>query len=153
DTYDAALIEKTVDDITIALAKRGQPFAAVRASAERNAQARTIDLVFAIEPAPPRYVERIVIRGNAKPRDFVIRREFDLMEGDPYHRALIHRRERRLKALEFFKTVKITTEPGSAPDRVIVDVDVAEQETGDWNFGVGYSTVDGVVGNISVSER
>ena len=153
ETYDAALIETTVDDLTIALAKRGQPFAAVRASAERNAQARTIDLTFAIEPAPPRYVERIVIRGNGKTRDYVIRREFDLMEGDAYNRALVDRAERRLKALDFFKSVKITTEPGSAPDRVIVDVDVAEQETGEWNFGIGYSTVDGVVGNISVSER
>jgi outer membrane protein insertion porin family len=151
--YDAALIEKTVDDLAIALAKRGQPFAAVRVRAERNAQARTVDLVLAVEPAPPRYVERIDIRGNGKTRDFVIRREFDLAEGDAWNRALIDRAERRLKSLDFFKSVKITTEPGSAPDRVIVNVDVAEQETGDWNFGVGYSTVDGVVGNISVSER
>jgi outer membrane protein insertion porin family len=153
DTYDATLIEKTVDDLTIALARRGHPFAAVRASAERNPQAHTIDLTFTIEPEPPRYVERIVIRGNGKTRDYVIRREFDLMEGDAYNRALIDRAERRLKALEYFKSVKITTEPGSAADRVIVDVDVAEQETGDWNFGIGYSTVDGVVGNVSVSER
>jgi len=151
--YNAALIEKTVDDLAIALARRGQPFAAVRAQAERNAQAHTIDLVFKVEPAPPRYVERIDIRGNGKTRDYVIRREFDLAEGDAYNRALIDRAERRLKALEFFKSVKIATEPGSAPDRVIVVVDVAEQETGDLNFGVGYSMVDGVVGNVSVSER
>ena len=153
DTYDAALIDKTVDELTIALAKRGQPFAAVRARSVRNAPAHTIDLVFAIEPGEPRYVERIDIRGNGKTRDYVIRREFDIAEGDAYNRALIDRAERRLKALEFFKTVKISTEPGSAPDRVIVDVVVAEQQTGDFNFGVGYSTVDGVVGNVSVSER
>jgi len=153
DGYNAALIEQTVDALTIALAKRGQPFASVRAQAERNPQAHTVDLVFAIEPAPPRYVERIEIRGNGKTRDYVIRREFDIAEGDAYNRALIDRAERRLKALEYFKTVKITTEPGSAPDRVIVNVDVADQETGEWTFGVGYSTVDGVVGNVSVSER
>jgi outer membrane protein insertion porin family len=153
DTYDAALVERTVDDLAIALAKRGQPFAAVRAQARRDPQARTVDLAFAIEPAPPRYVERINIRGNGKTRDYVIRREFDLGEGDAYNRALIDRAERRLKALDFFKSVKIITEPGSAADRVIVNVDVAEQETGEWNFGVGYSTVDGVVGNVSLSER
>ena len=88
-TYDAALIEKTVDDLTVALAKRGQPFAAVRARSERNPQARTVDLVFAIEPGQPRYVERINIRHNGKTRDDVIRREFDLAEGDAYNRALI----------------------------------------------------------------
>jgi outer membrane protein insertion porin family len=153
DTFDAAQVEQSVDDLTIALAKRGQPFAAVRAKSERNTQAHTIDLVFAVEPAPPRYVERLEIRGNGKTRDYVIRREFDLVEGDAYNRALIDRAERRLKALDFFKTVKITTEPGSAPDRVIVDVDVAEQETGDVSFSVGYSTVDGIVGNVSASER
>lgn len=153
ETYDAALIEKTVDDFTVALARQGQPFAYVRAEAERNPQAHTVDLVFAIEPAPPRYVERIEIRGNRKTRDYVIRREFDIAEGDAWNRALIDRAERRLEALAFFKSVKITTTPGSAPDRVIVNVDVAEQETGEWNFGVGYSTVDGVVGNVSVSER
>ena len=152
-TYDAALIEKTVDDLTVALAKRGQPFAAVRARSERNPQARTVDLVFAIEPGQPRYVERINIRHNGKTRDDVIRREFDLAEGDAYNRALIDRAERRLKALDFFKSVKITAEPGSAPDRVIVDVDVAEQETGDFTFGGGYSTADGIIGNVSVSER
>src|SRR5262249_55230597 len=76
-----------------------------------------------------------------------------LAEGDAYNRALIDRAERRLKALDFFKTVKITTEPGSAPDRVVVAVDVAEQQTGEWTFGVGYSMVDGVVGNVSVTER
>jgi outer membrane protein insertion porin family len=151
--YSAALIERTVDELTIALAKRGHPFAAVRAQAQRNAEAHTVDLVFAIEPAPPRYVERIEVHGNGKTRDYVIRREFEIAEGDAYNRALIDRAERKLKALDYFKTVKITTAPGPAPDRVIVDVEVAEQETGEWNFGVGYSTVDGVVGNVSVGER
>ena len=100
-----------------------------------------------------RYVERIDIRGNTKTRDYVIRREFAIAEGDAYNRVLIDRAERRLKALDFFKSVKIATAPGSQPDRVVVAVDVVEQDTGDFNFGVGYSTVDGVVGNVSIGER
>ena len=68
------------------------------------------------------YVERIDIHGNIKTRDDVIRREFDFVEGDAYNRALIERGERRLKQLGYFKTVRISDKPGSAPDRVVVDV-------------------------------
>src|SRR5262249_21212686 len=49
--------------------------------------------------------------------------------------------------------VKITNEPGSAPDRIIINVDVEEQSTGEFSFSGGYSTVDGVLGEVSVGER
>src|SRR5262249_7763743 len=81
------------------------------------------------------------------------RREFDLAEGDAYNRALINRAERRLKNLQFFKTVKITDEPGSAPDRIIINVDVEEQSTGQFSISGGYSTSDGIIGEVSVEER
>jgi outer membrane protein insertion porin family len=153
EIYDAALIDKTVDDLAIALAKRGEPFAAVRARPDRDPAAQTVGVAFAIEPGVRTYVERIDIHGNAKTRDYVIRRELDIAEGDACNRALIARAERRLRALAFFKTVKITTAPGSAADRVVVDIALTEQQTGDFTFGGGYSTVDGVVGNVAVSDR
>ena len=99
------------------------------------------------------YIERINIRGNTRTRDYVVRREFDISEGDPYNRALVDRAERRIKNLDFFKTVKITNEPGSAPDRVVINVDVEEQSTGDFSVMGGYSTADGFMGQVSVSER
>ena len=99
------------------------------------------------------YIERINIRGNTRTRDYVIRREFDISEGDPYNRALIDRAERRIKNLNFFKNVKISNEPGSAPDRVVINVDVEEQSTGDFSVMGGYSTADGFMGQVSVSER
>ncbi len=80
------------------------------------------------------YIERINIRGNIRTRDYVIRREFDLGEGDAYNRALIDRAERRLKNLDYFKTVKITNEPGSAPDRVVINVDLEEKATGEFSI-------------------
>ncbi len=86
-----------------------------------------------IEEGPRTYIERINVRGNTRTRDYVIRREFDVSEGDAYNRALVDRAERRLKNLAYFKTVKITTEPGSAPDRVVLNVDVEEQSTGEFS--------------------
>jgi outer membrane protein insertion porin family len=99
------------------------------------------------------YIERINIRGNTRTRDYVIRREFDIGEGDPYNRALIDRAERRIKNLNFFKSVKITNEPGSAPDRVVIDVDVVEQSTGDFSIMGGFSSADGWLASVSVAER
>src|SRR5690606_37313096 len=66
---------------------------------------------------------------------------------------MIERAERRLKNLAYFKTVRITSEPGSAPDRVIVNVDVEEQSTGEFSVAGGYSTADGFIAEVSVAER
>jgi len=130
DVYNAEAIERSVEDMTVEAAKKGFAFATVRPGADRHNENRTINLVFSIEEGQRAYIERINIRGNTKTRDYVVRREFDLAEGDAFNRALISRAERRLKNLTYFKNVKITTEPGSAPDRVIVNVDVEDQSTG-----------------------
>jgi len=153
DIYNAEAIEKTVEEMTIDIAKRGYPFAAVRPRGDRNFETKVINVVYTIEDGPRVYVERINIRGNTRTRDYVLRREFDFAEGDAYNRALIERAERRLKNLQYFKSVKITNEPGSSPDRVIVNVDVEEQSTGQFSVAGGYSTTDGFIGEVSVQER
>jgi outer membrane protein insertion porin family len=153
DVYNAEAIEKSVEDMTIEAAKQGFAFASVRPGADRNPQTRTINLIFTVEEGQRTYIERINIRGNTKTRDYVIRREFDVAEGDAYNRALINRAERRLKNLNYFKTVKISTEPGSAPDRVVVNVDAEDQSTGEISFSGGYSTSDGALAEASIGER
>jgi outer membrane protein insertion porin family len=151
--YNADLVEKSVEAMTIEAAKRGYAFANVRPRGDRNAQNHTISLVFVLEEGVRAYIERINIRGNTRTRDYVIRREFDIGEGDAYNRALIDRAERRLKNLDFFKTVKITNEPGSAPDRVVVNVDLEEKSTGEFSISGGYSTAEGFISEVSIAER
>ena len=151
--YNADAVEKTVEDISIEIAKRGYPFSVVKPRGDRDFQNHTVTIQFVIDEGPRAYVERINIRGNTRTRDYVIRREFDLAEGDAYNRALVDRAERRLKALNYFKNVKITTEPGSAQDRIIINVEVEEQSTGEFSFSGGYSTSDGLLGEVSVGER
>jgi outer membrane protein insertion porin family len=152
DVYNADAVEKTVEGMTIEAAKRGYAFAAVRPQAERNFETKVINLAFVVEEGPRAYIERINIRGNTRTRDYVIRREFDLGEGDAYNRALIDRAERRLNNLNYFKKVKITNEPGSAPDRVVINVDVEEKSTGNFSVAGGYSTADGWLAELSVTE-
>ena len=153
NVYNADLVEKTVEAMTIEAAKRGYAFANVRPRGDRNFENRTVNLVFVLDEGTRAYIERINIRGNTRTRDYVIRREFDINEGDAYNRALVDRAERRLKNLGFFKSVKITNEPGSAPDRVVLNADVEEMPTGEFSVAGGYSTSDGFLGEVSVSDR
>jgi outer membrane protein insertion porin family len=153
EIYNGDSVEKTVEDVTVEITKHGYPFASVRPRGDRNPEKHTISVVFVVDEGVRAYIERINIRGNTRTRDYVIRREFDISEGDPYNRALIDRAERRIKNLNFFKNVKITNEPGSAPDRVVINVDVEEQSTGDFSVMGGYSTADGFMAQVSVSER
>jgi outer membrane protein insertion porin family len=151
DVYNADAVSKTVEDLTLALAKSGEPFANVVAGNAR-APGHLIDLVYTIGQGQRLYVERIDIHGNTATHDDVIRREFDFGEGDAYNRALVERGERRLKALGYFKSVKIATEPGSAPDRIVIDVVVVEQQTGNFFISGGYSTTDGMLAQVSISD-
>jgi outer membrane protein insertion porin family len=153
DVYNAEAVEKSVEEMTIEAAKRGFAFATVRPRAVRDPQSKVVNLVFVVDEGQRAYIERINIRGNTRTRDYVIRREFDIAEGDAYNRALVNRAERRLKNLSFFKSTKISTEPGSAPDRVILNVDVEEQSTGEFSVSGGYSTADGLLGEVSLAER
>ena len=153
EVYNAEGVEKTVEEMTIEAARQGFAFATVRPRASRDNQTRTVNIVFLVDESQRVYIERINIRGNTRTRDYVIRREFDLAEGDAYNRALVNRAERRLKNLNFFKTVKITPEPGSAPDRIILNVDVEEQSTGEFQVSGGYSTSDGWLAEVSIAER
>jgi outer membrane protein insertion porin family len=151
--YNGEAVEKSVEDMTVEAARRGYAFATVRPRGERNFETHTVAITFVVEEGQRTYIERINVRGNTRTRDYVIRREFDLGEGDAYNRALIDRAERRLKNLDYFKTVKVTTEPGSSPDRVIVNVDLEEKSTGDFSVSGGYSTSDGFLAEVSISER
>ena len=151
--YNADLVERSVELMTIQAARNGYAFASVRPRGDRNFETKTINLTFVVEEGARAYIERINIRGNTRTRDYVIRREFDLGEGDAYNRALIDRAERRLKNLNYFKTVKITNEPGSAPDRVVVNVEVEEMPTGEFSVSGGYSTADGLIGELSIADR
>ncbi len=153
NVYNADLVQKSVEAMTIEAAKRGYAFANVRPRGDRDFRTKTINLSFVVEEGARAYIERINIRGNTRTRDYVIRREFDIGEGDAYNRALIDRAERRLKNLDYFKTVKITNEPGSAPDRVVINVDVEEKSTGEFSIGGGYSTNDGFLAEASIADR
>ena len=151
--FDGSALDKTTEILAVEMAKLGYPFAQAAPRLVRNGEAQRIDVAFVIDEGQRTYVERIEIHGNTRTRDYVIRREFDLGEADAYNKTLIDRAERRLKNLNYFKTVKISTRPGSSSDHVVLDVEVTDQATGDIFFSGGYSTADGWLAEIKVGDR
>ena len=103
EIYNGDAVEKTVEEVTVEIARHGYPFATVRPRGDRNPQQRTIGVVYVVDEGVRAYIERINIRGNTRTLDYVIRREFDISEGDAYNRALVDRAERRIRNLNFFK--------------------------------------------------
>lgn len=153
DTYNGSDIEKSVERLTLATAEQGFAFARVRPRAMPDPASRTISLAYIVDEGPRIYIERININGNLRTKDYVIRREFRLAEGDAYNPLLIDRAKKRLNGLGFFKSVDVKRRPGTAADRVVLDVDLVEQSTGELSFGAGYSTAEGVIGDVSITER
>ena len=152
DVYDGDLVEKSVEGLTRQAGREGYAFATVKPRGDRDPTTGLIKLGFVIEEGPRAYIERINIRGNVRTRDYVIRREFEIGEGDAYNKVLIDKTERRLNGLGYFKKVKITQESGSAPDRVVINVEVEDQPTGSFSISGGYSTTDGLIAEVSVTE-
>jgi outer membrane protein insertion porin family len=151
--YNAERIEEIVQAMTDRAGQLGYAFADVEPVVDINQSDLTVDLTFRIDEGPRVYVERIEIIGNVRTLDEVIRREFRLAEGDAYNLALLRRSEQRVRNLGYFESVNVRTARGSAPDRVVIVTEVAETSTGELSFGAGFSTADGPLGDIRLSER
>ncbi len=153
DWYNANEVETSVDNMVNALGDLQYAFVNVRPRTERNRQAQTIDLAFEISESPRVFVERIDITGNVRTLDKVIRREFELVEGDPFIRSKLQESEQNIRDLNFFEEVEVNARPGSAPDKSVVEVDVAEKSTGELSVGAGFSTSDGPLADFRIRER
>lgn len=140
DVYSAKDVEDTLIAVTEHLAGLGFAFAQVTPRGNRDFETRTIAVIYSIDQGPRTYIQRIEIRGNTRTRDYVIRREFDISEGDAFNQVLIQRAKRRLEDLDYFNSVNIATAPGSQADQLVVVVEVDEKSTGEFSIGAGYST-------------
>lgn len=153
DWYDANEVEKTVNAMTDKLGDLQYAFVNVQPQVNRNREEKKIDIVFQINESPRVFVERINVNGNMRTLDKVIRREMLLVEGDPFNRSKLSRSEQRIRNLDYFETVDMKAKAGSAPDRTVVDINVAEKSTGELSVGAGFSTSDGPLADLRIRER
>ncbi len=153
DIYSARDVEKSLVAMTNAIARSGYAFSEVTPRGDRDLDSRTINITFFIDDGPRVYIERIDVIGNDRTRDYVIRREFDVSEGDAYNKVLVNQGKTRLDRLGFFDAVRVSTRQGSAPDRVVVVVQVKDKATGEFAIGGGYSSNGGAIAEISMTEK
>jgi outer membrane protein insertion porin family len=153
EVFSREVLRRGVGRITDLYADQGYAYANVAPLSRVDDASKTVDLALEIEQGPQVSVERINITGNTKTRDKVIRREMKITEGDLYNASALKRSKARINNLGFFEAVDITTGEGSEHSKVNVDVNVKERSTGTFSVGAGYSSVDGVVGQGSVTQE
>jgi len=151
-TYSPSVIDNNIARMENLALQQGLNFIRVEPRIIRNDRDLTLDVTFAITRGPRIFVERIDIEGNTTTLDEVVRRQFRTVEGDPFNPREIRRAAERIRALGFFSDAQVNTEPGTAADQVIVNVDVVEQPTGTLSLGASYSVSDGVGLNLGFTE-
>ena len=153
DNYNAVKVDKTVENLALEASRQGFVFAKVEPKVDRNVGQGSLNISYNIEEGRRAYVEQIIIEGNTRTLDEVIRRELLIYEGDAFNRTLIERARRRLTSLDFFEKIEFQEEEGSAPDKINLIVLVTEKSTGKISFSVGYSSYEQVIGSVELSER
>lgn len=153
DIYSIESIEKTRESLMAAAGSLGYAFVDISQDVKRDRENLKQNITFKIHDAPRVYVERVNILGNVRTLDRVVRREFRILEGDAFKSSMLDRSEQRVERLNFFREVEVEKEQGSLPDRMVVNVKVEEQATGELNVGVGFSSLENFIFDFSIQER
>src|SRR6056297_2860481 len=151
--YSPTLIENAIARMERLAIDQGVDFMRVEPRITRNDRDLSLDVELALVRGPRVFVERIDIEGNTTTLDRVIRRQFDVVEGDPFNPRQIREAAERIRALRYFETAEVEAREGSRPDQVLVDVDVEETTTGSLTFGGSFSSADGFGLTLGFSER
>jgi outer membrane protein insertion porin family len=152
--FNAKQVEDTVTSLNEAAGNLGYAFADIQPAYDRDAEKKVMNLTIKVAPTPRVYVERIDITGNTSTRDKVIRREFRLNEGDAFNALKVKRSQDRIQSLGFFQDkLEIKQTEGSAPDRVVLGLNLEEKPTGQLSLSGGYSSLEKAVIQLAVSQN
>ena len=154
DWFNAKAMEDTVTTLNEVAGAQGYAFADIVPTYDRDPEKRLMNIRFQVNETPRVYVERIDINGNTVTRDKVVRREFRVNEGDAFNALKVKRSQDRIQSLGFFQeNLEIKQTQGSAPDRVILGVDVQEKSTGELQLSAGYSSLERFIIAASIAQR
>jgi outer membrane protein insertion porin family len=153
DFFRNSEVRKDVNTLTELFANKGYAYVEINPAPSVDAKTLTVDLTFEVEKKARVSFEKIRIIGNTKSRDKVVRRELRVAEGELYNATALNISRARLKRTGYFKEVDFASSRGSAEDKVNLDVKVEEAPTGALSFGLGYSSIDKIIGTAMVSDR
>ena len=151
--YDVRRLEQGLLDISNQLGVFGYAFVDVTPEIKTDPATGTLDIAITIGQARRNFVERIEFIDNTRTLDSVIRREFELVEGDAFNQLKLDRSVRNVRNLGYFSKVDVQNIRGSDADQTITRVTVEEQSTGDFSVGVGYSSLDKTSLTLGINER
>jgi outer membrane protein insertion porin family len=151
--YNARQVEDTVTRLNELAGLFGYAFADVQPHFERNRENLTMAVTFNVAEAQRTYVDRININGNTNTADKVIRREFGLVEGDPFNSLAVRRSRDRIQSLGYFQENLEIQQEEVGPDRVALNVNVEERPTGQLQLSAGFSSIERFLLNLSVEQR
>lgn len=152
-TFSQSRLDRVVERMAFEAGQQGFAFVEVTPRLIPDRAAGRVDIVFELVQGPRVFIERIDIRGNTETVDRVIRRQFRVVEGDPFNARELREAEQRIRALGFFETVETRVREGSGPNRAVIVVDVVEAPTGSLSFGAAYGSAEGLTGTVSLTER
>ncbi|MBI3455141.1 MAG: outer membrane protein assembly factor BamA [Candidatus Rokubacteria bacterium] len=153
DVFNRSLLRQAVRGITDRYSEIGRARAEVTPATEIEPETRRINLLMTIREGAEVYVQQINITGNTRSSEKVLRRELRVAEGELFTNRKLLRSRQRLFNLGYFDEVNVSVEPGSTPDKVVVNIDVKERATGLFSVGAGYSSVDNLFATIDVRQR
>jgi len=153
DVYSNTVIRKEVNALTEKFANQGYAYVEINPEISVDNKNLLVHLTFEIEKKKRVFYEKVQVVGNTKTRDKVVRRELMVAEGELYNASDMNKSRDRLKRTGYFKEVDFATSRGSTEEKINLDVKVEETSTGAVTFGVGYSTIESVVGTASISDR
>jgi len=151
--YSPVQVENDIARMERLALRLGIDFLRIEPIITRNDRDLQLNVEFRLSRGERIFVERIDIEGNATTLDRVIRSQFRSVEGDPFNPRAIRESAERIRALGFFSDAAVDARQGSAPDQVVIDVNVAEQPTGSLSFGANFSSDNGFALIAGFSER
>jgi len=153
DVFSRGKLRDSVKKITDIYGAIGRASVDVNPNVTQDLANLKMNIVFEIIEGPEVFVERINIAGNTRSEEKILRREIPMVEGDLFTTQKLARGKQRLTNLNYFETVNASTSPGSSKDKIIVNIDVVEKPTGSFSIGGGYSSADGILGTLNLSQR
>jgi len=151
-TYTPGIIDNNIARMETLALRKGLNFIQVQPRITRNDRDQTLDVEFVLTRGQRVFIERIDIEGNTTTLDQVVRRQFRSVEGDPFNPREIRQAAERIRALGYFGNADVNSRPGSAPDQVVVDVNVEEKPTGSLSFGASFGVSSGLGLTVGFAE-
>lgn len=152
EVFSRANLRTDIGTLTDMTADKGYAFNNVNPQTKPDPEKKVMDLGFEIEKGELVRIERIFIAGNSKTRDKVARRELRLMEGELYSATGFKRSKQNLMNTGYFEEANVASVKTASNNKLNINVDLKEKATGAFTIGGGYSSLDGLIFQGSVSQ-